>query len=138
MEQHTKPMDTFPVIGAIAGIAIGWWVGSGPVVQALILLMSADILFGILAVVKRGDTLAVKTSFWGIVRKICIYLLVKLVGFVSLTVGDQLGFPIPAESAVALWFCSTELISVLRNADILGISLGPLRKIMGDKDQEII
>lgn len=105
-------------------------------VYLLVLLCGIDYFTGIAAAPYRGVARNSRQGLRGIVRKVCILLLVVLaavVDWVLLYAAEQIGatppFTFLIASATAIWLICNEIISILENIGDIGVSLPPfLRK----------
>lgn len=116
-------------IGAAVGAVVGIWVGLGVFVQALLVVMVADVVTGLIAAGVEG-TVSSKASLRGLAKKATQLILVLLVAWLSLNLGGYLGEGFPGADAVAGAFVLTELISILENAKRTGVTLGPLDRVL--------
>lgn len=97
-----------------------------------------DYITGIAASAKNGERVSSSKGFWGIVKKICMWLLVvvgvivdELIAYATTTIGWQLPFTFLVACIVCLWIICNELISILENIDAIGAPVPPfLKKII--------
>ena len=115
--------------GSGIGLAVAAWIGIGPFIQVLLVLMLADIISGMLAAIVTGG-MSSDRSRRGMAKKAMELLLVLVVGYMSEHLGSDAGFSLPAGKAVAGFFCATELVSILENAVRAGINIGPLKAVL--------
>jgi toxin secretion/phage lysis holin len=97
-----------------------WLVGAwDPILQALIAMVVIDYLSGILAgyYEKRLNS---ETGFRGIVKKLCMFLMVALANILDTTAG--LGEPW-IRTTVIMFFIANESLSALENAGRIGVPL---------------
>lgn len=98
-----------------------------------------DYITGILADIKNGGKLSSSKGFWGIVKKICMWLLVvvgvvvdKTLSYATTTMGWTMPFTFLVACIVCLWIICNELISILENIAKIGAPVpGFLKKIIG-------
>ena len=101
-------------------------------VYLLVMVNVIDYGTGIFASQKRGETISSSVGFNGIVKKICMWLLVGIGAIIDmlLTYGAErtgislnLGFAVACLAAV--WLICNELISILENMVDIGVDLPP-------------
>lgn len=87
-----------------------------------------DYFTALFATEKRGKEISSSIGIRGIIKKICMWLLIvvgvlldQLLLYASSTLGIALPFTYLIACIVALWLCANEIISILENmSDILG------------------
>ena len=121
--------DPPATLGAAAGLLVGLWLGLGVFVQALLVVMVADVVTGLIAAGVLG-TISSAASLRGLAKKSVQLILVMVVAWLSANLNGYLGDGFPGADAVAGAFIITELISILENAQRVGINLGPLDKVL--------
>ena len=121
--------DPVAAIGAMTGIVVGFWVGLGVFVQALLILQVADVVTGLIAAAVDGN-LNSAASGRGLAKKGVALILVMLTAWLSINLRGYLGDGFPGADAVAGAFILTEVISILENAKRTGINLGPLERVL--------
>lgn len=121
--------DPVAAIGAAAGIAVGLWTSIGVIVQALLILMIADVLTGTIAAAVEGSINS-QMSAKGLAKKATALILVMLTAWLSANLHVYLGEGFPGADAVAGAFILTEVISILENAKRTGVNLGPLERVL--------
>ena len=101
-------------------------------VMLMVLCNVIDYITGIIASIKRKDGLQSQVMLWGIVKKVCMWLLVVVGAIVDMLLKHsalQAGFSPPIQwvvaSIVTMWIICTELISILENMMGIGVSLPP-------------
>lgn len=101
-------------------------------VMLMVLCNVIDYITGIIASIKRKDGLQSKVMLWGIVKKVCMWLLVVVGAVVDMLLKHstmQAGFSLPVHwvvaSIVTMWIICTELISILENMMCIGVALPP-------------
>lgn len=125
------------VTAVLAGIT-GWLGALSVPVYILVGLSVADYLTGLVAAPYRGEVRSSAKGYRGIVKKICIWLLVvlgatvdTLLAYTASTVGVALPFHFTIASAVAIWLICNELVSILENIGDIGVALpGFLMKLV--------
>lgn len=80
----------------------------------------------------RGQVVTSKTSYRGIIKKVCMWLLVvigvivdTLLTYASNTIGLVLPFKFLVACVVAIWLVCNEIISILENISDIGVTLPP-------------
>lgn len=83
-----------------------------------------DYFTALFATGKRGQNISSSIGIKGIVKKICMWLLIivgVLLDKLLIYLGISLPLTFPIACIVALWLCANEIISILENiSDILG------------------
>jgi len=128
MGEHLRA-DPLMGLGAVGGLILGVWVGLGVFVQALLVVMLVDVVTGLIAAGVQG-VISSGASMRGLAKKTTQLILVMLVAWLSTNLGGYLGDGFPGADAVAGAFIVTELISILENAQKVGVSLGPLDRVL--------
>ena len=128
MAEHFKA-DPLLAVGAVGGAILSVWVGLGVFVQALLVVMVADVVTGLIAAGAMG-TISSGASLKGLAKKSVQLILVMVVAWLSANMSGYLGDGFPGADAVAGAFIVTELISILENAQKVGINLGPLERVL--------
>jgi len=126
--EHVR-FDPLAAVGAAGGILVGLWVGLGVFVQALLILMVADLVTGLIAAAVEGTVSSV-ASGRGLAKKADALILVMLTAWLSVNLHAYLGEGFPGADAVAGAFILTEIISILENAKRVGVNLGPLDRVL--------
>lgn len=121
--------DPPAAVGAVAGMVMSLWLGLTVFVQALLVVMIADVVTGLIAASVEGRVSS-HASMRGLAKKSMQMILVMLVAWLSANLRGYLGDGFPGADAVAGAFIVTELISILENAKRVGINLGPLERIL--------
>lgn len=131
-----KIKTVFVAIGGVLSSLLG-------VLAIPVLLMVCcniiDYITGILADIKNGGKLSSSKGLWGIVKKVCMWLLVvvgvvvdEVIKYATTTMGWTLPFTFIVACIVCLWIICNELISILENIARLGAPVpGFLKKIIG-------
>lgn len=129
MESLTKVKAIFITLGT----ALAAWLGMLAVpVYILVLLNIIDYFTALAAAPYRGQKRNSSAGIKGIVKKVCMWMLVVLgavMDWLVLHITQTLGFSLPFEFiiafAVAVWLICNEIISILENIGDTGISLPP-------------
>lgn len=105
-----------------------------PTVGTLLMLLMMDFICGIMIAVSMRKLSAAKAAK-GVTRKVYTVLLVGVAATFEPYTGGM-----PLTKIVALFYCATEAISILKNAAALGIPLPKplveiLEKVRGDNDE---
>lgn len=125
------------ILGGIVTALSGFLGGMDGIMYALVAFISIDYVTGIAAAAKKKQ-LSSEIGFWGIVRKVCIIVLVGVAHFVDLYVtqaGDIF------RTAVALYYIGNEGLSLLENIENIGVKLPQklvdvLKQIRDKNDKE--
>lgn len=107
------------VLGGIVTALSAFLGGMDGIMYALVAFISIDYVTGVAAAAKRKQ-LSSEIGFWGIVRKVCIIVLVGIAHFIDLYVmqaGDIF------RTAVALYYIGNEGLSLMENMGSLGVLL---------------
>lgn len=129
MKNNSLTEAKLTVTAVLAGVT-GWLGTLSIPVYILVGLSVADYLTGLVAAPYRGETRSSAKGYRGIVKKICIWLLVALgatvdtlLAYTASTVGVALPFHFTVASAVAIWLICNELVSILENIGDIGVAL---------------
>lgn len=109
------------ILGSIITAVSGFLGGMDGIMYALLACITIDYITGVAVAVKRHE-LSSEVGFWGLVRKVCILLLVGVGHYVDAYImggGDVF------RTAVALYYTGNEGISLLENCGNLGLPLPP-------------
>ena len=104
--------------GAIVALAAGFYGGLHPLIQTLVVLILLDFASGII-LAKTTGSISSDASFRGMGKKAMMLILVGAAHTYNAT--QPMGFD--AGAAVAGFFCTTELISIIENAGRLGLPI---------------
>lgn len=113
------------ILGGIVTAVSAFLGGMDGIMYALLAFITIDCITGAAAAVKCRE-LSSEVGFWGLVRKVCILLLVGIAHYIDVYVmggGDVF------RTAVALYYIGNEGISLLENIGNLGVKLPP--KLVG-------
>lgn len=128
VSEHLR-FEPVAVLGAGAGLIVGLWVGLGVFVQALLVVMTADVVTGLIAAGVEGK-ISSHASLRGLAKKATQLILVLLVAWLTANMSAYLGEGFPGADALAGAFVLTELVSILENAKRVGVNLGPLERVL--------
>lgn len=126
-------MDRLKVfLGGIITALSGFLGGMDGIMYALLACITIDYITGVAVAVKRHE-LSSEVGFWGLVRKVCILLLVGIGHYIDAYI---MGAGDVFRTAVALYYTGNEGISLLENCGNLGLPLPPkliavMRQIKG-------
>ncbi|MBR2503343.1 MAG: phage holin family protein [Oscillospiraceae bacterium] len=94
----------------------------------LVMVNVLDYVTGIMAAARRGEKISSSVGFWGIVKKVCMWLLVLVgwvIDFILQTVAQTIHLEVEFTSFVAFivifWLMANELISILENIHDVGV-----------------
>lgn len=126
-------MDKEKALAIAALTMISSWLGILAIpVFLLVLLNITDYLTGIAAAKYRGQKISSYSGFRGIVKKVCMWLLVGLGAVIDWLLeftARQAGIVIPlgytVACLVAVWLICNELLSILENIGDIGVTLPP-------------
>ena len=107
------------VFGGIITAVSGFLGGMDGIMYALLAFISIDYVTGVMAAAKKRE-LSSEVGFWGIVKKVCIIVLVGVAHFIDVYVmrsGDIF------RAAVALYYIGNEGLSLLENIESIGVKL---------------
>ena len=104
----------------------------------VILLVSCNIIdyiTGLAAVRYRKQQISSYTSIKGIIKKVCMWLLIvvgaiidQLIKYACLETGFKIPFTFPIACAVAIWLICNEIISILENINDIGVPMPAFMK----------
>lgn len=90
---------------------------------------------GLAAARKRGQTISSSVGLNGIIKKVCMWLLVGvgaifdiLLAYAAEQAGIVLNFGYTVACMVAIWLICNEIISILENVGDIGVNLPPFLK----------
>lgn len=96
----------------------------------LVMTNILDYLTGIWAAVYRGERVSSDVGFHGIVKKVCMWMLVLagyIVDYIVVSMGHtmhiEFGFSCLVAAAVVFWLLANELISILENIADIGVPM---------------
>jgi len=116
-------------------IAVGSVISSflGILFIPVLLMVSCNVLdyiTGIIAAPKRGEKINSSIGLQGIVKKICMWLLVvvgviidELISYAINTIGWDIPFTFVVACVVCIWLICNELLSILENLKDIGVPL---------------
>lgn len=89
-----------------------------------------DYVTGVFAASKRGETISSDIGLAGIIKKVCMWLLVvvgaivdSLIKYAADTAGMTFPFSFLVACIVAIWLVCNELLSILENIGDIGVPL---------------
>lgn len=107
----------------------------GIVAVPVFLLVGCNIIdyaTGLCAVKYRNDRISSYKSIRGITKKVCMWLLVVVGGFIDVLIqyavecaGIGLTVPFVVATVVAVWLVVNEIISILENMSDIGVNMPP-------------
>lgn len=107
----------------------------GIVAVPVFLLVGCNIIdyaTGLCAVKYRNDSISSYKSIRGITKKVCMWLLVVVGGFIDVLIqyavecaGIGLTVPFVVATIVAVWLVVNEIISILENMSDIGVNMPP-------------
>ena len=103
----------FTTLGALLGFLLGDLDGF---LIALIAFVTTDYLTGVIAAYTQ-KTLSSKVGFKGIIKKICIFIVVAIANIIDVNI---LEYPM-LRTAVIFFYISNEGISLIENLAIIGV-----------------
>lgn len=126
MQENLNQIKVFIV--ALFGVLTSWLGILAIPVYILVTSNMIDYFTALFATKNRGQSISSSIGIKGIVKKICMWLLIvigvmldNLIIYLSTTLGITLPFNFLIACIVALWLCANEIISILENmSDILG------------------
>lgn len=141
-----KVVNVFKVI---IGFLVSWL---GILAVPVFLLVGCnliDYITGLIAARYRNEAISSYKGIRGIVKKICLWLLVLigawidvLIQYAVTTVGLDITFPFLVSTIVAIWLVVNEMISILENIVDIGVKLPPflmpIVKLIKDKTEEVV
>lgn len=126
-------MDKVKVTVIAAMSALMSWLGILAV--PVLLLVGCNIIdyaTGLWAVRYRNDSISSYKSIRGIIKKICMWLLVVVGAFMDIliqytvsTAGVDLAVPFVVATVVAVWLAVNEIISIFENMIDIGVKMPP-------------
>lgn len=91
-----------------------------------------DYITGLLAAPYRVETVSSYKGIRGIIKKVCMWLLVVIGAWVDILLnyavecaGMQIAIPFVVATVVAVWLVVNEIISILENMIDIGVSMPP-------------
>ena len=119
MDKFTEFMKL--IFGGIITAVSGFLGGMDGIMYALLAFISIDYITGVAVAVKQKK-LSSEVGFWGLVRKVCILLLVGIAHYIDVYVtknGDVI------RTVVSMYYIGNEGVSILENCGNLGLPLPP-------------
>lgn len=131
-------MDKIKIfMGGIITVFSGFVGGIDGIMYALLVCISVDYITGVAVAIKRQE-LSSEIGFWGLVRKVCILLLIAIGHYLdAYVIGSGDAFRI----AVTLYYIGNEGVFLLENCSNLGLPLPPklvavLKQIKGKGEND--
>lgn len=127
-------MDKLEKVGiTVLGTALFSWLGLVAVpFLLLVMLQIIDYATGLCAAKYRSEKISSYKSFRGIVKKICMWLLVVVGGvldwivtYAAENMGINLGVSFVVACVVCVWLMVNEIISILENMTDIGVQFPP-------------
>ena len=109
------------IFGGIVTAVSGFLGGMDGIMYALLAFITIDYITGVAVAVKQRK-LSSEVGFWGLVRKVCILLLVGIAHYIDVYVtknGDVI------RTVVSMYYIGNEGVSILENCGNLGLPLPP-------------
>lgn len=109
------------ILGGIVTAVSGFLGGMDGIMYALLAFITIDYITGVAVAIKQKK-LSSEVGFWGLVRKVCILLLVGIAHYIDCYVtqnGDVI------RTIVAMYYIGNEGVSILENCGNLGLPLPP-------------
>lgn len=109
------------IFGGIVTAVSGFLGGMDGIMYALLAFISIDYITGVAVAIKQKK-LSSEVGFWGLVRKVCILLLVGIAHYIDVYVtknGDVI------RTVVSMYYIGNEGVSILENCGNLGLPLPP-------------
>lgn len=141
-------MDKVKITVTAVASALMSWLGILAIPMLLLVGCNlADYLTGLLASKYRGETITSYKGMRGIVKKVCMWLLVAVGAVMDILInygiemaGIDLVFPFVVATIVAVWLVVNEIISILENIIDIGVEippfLMPIAKYIKQKTEE--
>ena len=107
------------IFGGIITAVSGFLGGMDGIMYALLAFITIDYITGVAVAIKQKK-LSSEVGFWGLVRKVCILVLVGVAHFIDLNV---MGTGDIFRTAIALYYIGNEGVSLLENIGNLGVKL---------------
>ncbi|MET3549176.1 toxin secretion/phage lysis holin [Paenibacillus favisporus] len=101
--------------GAIAGYLFGGW---NVLINLLLILVVVDWLTGFGVAWVNGQLMSRK-GFYGIARKIAVFMMVTVAHFIDVVLGNLKYF----QNAVIFFYLANELLSILENVGRMGLPI---------------
>lgn len=135
----------------IAAVVAAFFSFFGLLAVPLLLLVPCQMIdwfTGIAAAKIQGIKIESKVSYQGIVKKVCMYLLIfvgwvmdLLIAYLMTNLNVQIVLPNVVSCFVAVWLILNELISITENVDIIGVHvpfLSPIMKLLKEKVEDTV
>lgn len=130
-EKEEKKMKAFKTVFISLGTAVSSFLG---VLFVPILIMVAcntlDFITGMISSWMKGDSITSKAFYRGVVKKVCMWLLVIVGVLIDETIayslqqfGIELPFSFLIACVVAVWIICNEFLSILENLTQIGVPM---------------
>lgn len=130
-EKEEKKMKAFKTVFISLGTAVSSFLG---VLFVPILIMVAcntlDFITGMISSWMKGDSITSKAFYRGVVKKVCMWLLVIVGVLIDETIayslqqfGIELPFSFLIACVVAVWIICNEFLSILENMTQIGVPM---------------
>ena len=109
------------IFGGIITAVSAFLGGMDGIMYALLAFITIDYITGVAVAIKRHE-LSSEVGFWGLVRKVCILMLVGIAHYIDCYVtqnGDVV------RTVVSMYYIGNEGVSILENCGNLGLPLPP-------------
>lgn len=120
------------LVGAVVAFTFGGW---SQLLSIFLVVILIDYITGVLAAIKDGTGLNSKIGFWGITRKVLMFIVILLAHQMDILLGQDLGV---VKSGAIYFYMANELISITENYGRLGLPLPKkvtrIIKILKNKD----
>ena len=119
MDKYTNMLKA--IFGGIVTAVSAFLGGMDGIMYALLAFITIDYITGVAVAVKRHE-LSSEVGFWGLVRKVCILMLVGIAHYIDCYVtqnGDVV------RTVVSMYYIGNEGVSILENCGNLGLPLPP-------------
>lgn len=126
-------MNRFKALFTAFFSALAGWLGILAVpVLVLVVCNIIDYITGLVASSYRGQSINSDKGFKGIVKKVCMWLLVALgamIDWLLIYAGQTVGITLPVSffiaCIVAVWLIANEILSILENMVDIGVTIPP-------------
>ena len=135
----------------IAAVVAAFFSFFGLLAVPLLLLVPCQMIdwfTGIAASKIQGIKIESKVSFQGIVKKVCMYLLIfvgwvldMIIAYMIATMNVSFTLPNIVACFVAVWLILNELISITENCEVIGVYvpfLSPIMHMIKDKVEDTV
>lgn len=119
---------TFKALAAVGGSAAAYLYGGWtPLLQALVVIATLDIIFGWAAAIKAGRTdtgqaLNSNVGYWGMAKKLLMFGIVAAAHVMDGVLGEA---HLLRDAALS-WYLANELLSIVENSGRIGLPVPPM------------